>query len=158
MKKIILTESQAKNLVGKVINEQSSNIGNYFMPVICDFEYYHVTYKQQEILSISKTSFNLSFDIDIESRKYGIKGIYVGGFRGPSQLELELEYLPDNDPDKDPMETTITVPIDWQSQVSSIPDDTLDYFGIDEDVEIYLGNDQDGNIIVKNIELRVQSF
>lgn len=158
MKKIVLTEQQTKKLMDHIINEQSRNDERNSIFATCDFGYHGVTYKGGEIADISKVNFTLSYIVDIEWREYGIKGIYVGGFNGPSHIELEISYYPANDPDGDFIDETITIPIDWQSQVVTNNDNELGYFGIDQDIEIILTNDQEGNVIVKSIEINVQNF
>lgn len=158
MKKIILTEQQTKKLMGHIINEQSVNDHKNSIFATCDFGYHGVTYKGGEIADISKVNFELSYIVDIEWRKYGIKGIYVGGFNGPSHIELEISYYPTNDPNADFIEDTVIIPIDWQSQVVTNNNDNIGYFGIDQDIDIILDNDQEGNIIVKTIEINVQNF
>ncbi|OQC44327.1 MAG: hypothetical protein BWX59_01986 [Bacteroidetes bacterium ADurb.Bin028] len=158
MKKVILTESQTKTLMDNIIKEQTINDRTNLVYATGDFGYIGTTFKGGEIADISKINFELSYIVDIEWRKYGIKGIYVTNIKGPSHIELEISYYPANDPDGDFIEENITIPIDWNSQVITNETDDLGYFGVDSDIEINLTNDNNGNIIVKNIEINVQNF
>lgn len=159
MKKIILTESQTKKLMKKVINERYLDDERNHMTVNCDFGYHGVTYKGGEIDDIGKIAFDVSYEIDMEWRSYGIKGISVGQFQGPKYVELEITYFPaGTNPNDDSIEEIITLPLDWTNLVNTNNNEELGYFGMDDDLDIILANDQQGNIIVKSIEVNMRGF
>lgn len=160
MKKIVLTTEQmdkineyvsAEETTQKEINE-GINDDRYEMKCKIDFNYPStLTYKGQEIEDIGYgLEYTLSFRIDQEHRTSGIKSISVYDVQGPEELDVEVVFYPEGS--EDPTEEYIQIMVDW---------DSTDYdhrspqgwIGIDEDVEMELANDSDGNIIAESINV-----
>jgi hypothetical protein len=98
----------------------------------------------------------LSFRIDQEHRSWGIKNISVYDVQGPEELEVEVVYYPQgSDQDSDSVTEYAMVKVDWDS-INYDSEEPRGMVGIDEDVEIELGNDSEGNFIVN--EIRVVTY
>jgi hypothetical protein len=169
MKKVIITEEQASKLVKQVTNEQTRSIHDLIHsdPDIhtveirkCNFYYHNLKYKGQEIDDVNLGwKFDLKYRVDVEWRSYGIKGISVYDFRGPDKMDLTISYYSPEDPENmgDTIDETIELPVNWDAVVVTEEDDELGYYGVDNnDVEVHLINDQQGNIIIKSIRLLIK--
>jgi hypothetical protein len=154
MKKLILTETQANKLIKKVIGEKYPDSDRFHIMVNCDFLYHGVTYKGGEIASIGQIQFPVTYNVDVEFRSYGIKGISVYNIQGPKTIDLEIDYYPPDRLDNhiDDMDL-FKLQLDWDKLLTSTQNDTLGYFGVDEDLGIILSNDDQGNVIAKSIEV-----
>lgn len=167
MKKIVLTQEQTDKLINKIINEQTQFDPNIHSVEIkkCEFNYNNVIYKGKEINDIALSyRFNIQYRVEPEYRKYGIKTISVYAINGPSEIDVDIDYYgrtpdPENLSDDGEVQETIKFPIDWDKMVIIKEDESLPYFGVnDQDVEIELNNDQEGNLVIKNIILYVKNF
>ena len=158
MKKIVITEEQmgmVNNYVSKeeskstIINETIMN-KRYEQKCNIDFNYgSDVKYKGREIEDIGyKLEYTLSFIIDQEHRSWGIKNISVYDVQGPEELETEVEFY--NEGSDDLVDEYITIKVDWD-QVKYESQGAAGMVGIDQDVQISLGNDSEGNIIANEI-------
>lgn len=149
MKKIILTESQIKTLTDKLINESSYLSTNDEFNIECEvnLNYYNATYKQGEINDIITSNIQLTHNIDMDVRSYGITDIFVTNLKGPSEIELEIYYYGENDED---LEDVITVPLNWEN-VEMQKDEDLGYIGISNNIQIDIENDENGDLFVANI-------
>ena len=154
MKKIILREDQAEILMDKIINEQEDG-GRYRQDVICNFDYHGVTYNGKDIDDVSPIKLTLSFDLDIESRRYGITGIQVHNIKGPSEIDTEIIYY-ESGYDNDSVDGQLKFNIDWNSAVTEKLED-LGWLGIDGEITIELINDHEGNIIINKITIPIRS-
>lgn len=145
MKKVVLTEEQAKKLMGKVVSEQFRDDGRYHERVKCNIlANPKMTFKGHEIDWIDDVEFDLSFLIDIEARSFGIKSISVYGFTGPESIEIDVSYFPNES--HDTVTETVEIKLDWDNVV--VDDDAnLGYIGVSPDVELELKNDENGNLI-----------
>lgn len=153
MKKIVLKESQVDKLVGKMVSEQITANGRYRQEVKIDFYYHDVTYQGHKIDWIPDTQEILTFEIDMEARSYGIKGVSVYAIRGPEEIALSMSYYPsDNDNEQ---EVELILRPDWEiAEVST--DENLGWIGVSQDVEMELKNDEQGNIVIDTIS--IESF
>ena len=150
MKKIIITESQSKKVMSKILAEQLSPQERYSQEVNCSFGYHKLTYQGNEIDWISDRTFTVSFIIYLDAREYGIKDISVFDFKGPEAIEVEITYYPGDD--EDPAEEYITLPLNWDD-VNAEQDADIGWIGIDRDVEIELTQTPDGGLAVGSITL-----
>lgn len=168
MKKLVLTEKQSEKLA-KMVSEQSRSLYDLMNrdPNIhsiqvrdCYFHHRNLTYKGQNVEDITLGwKFNIQYRIDVEWREYGIKGISVYGFQGPKEMDITLSYYPNtNNPDNiDPVEQTLQLPVNWDA-VETHQDENLGFFGVDDEIQIDLVNDQQGNIVIDTIHLNTYSF
>jgi hypothetical protein len=146
MTQIIVTETQLKNLTRR-LNEDSMD-SKYRMECKADVDYYKVTYNGMDIEYVTPLNINVNFDIDFEGRSYGIKSVSVYNVVGPSEVEMEIEYYPENSDDS--VYETVTVPLNWEDVVLE-KDDDLGYIGIGDIIQISLKNDESGNIVCDTI-------
>ena len=162
MKKIKLTEKQL-SMVSEFVegdsNEivepitESSNDDRYRRTDINVILYYNdVKYKGFEINHIECADMTLLFSIDQDHRSWGIKDIYIYGIQGEENLELEIDYFPNDDDDLEQSVETIMVDLNWDNlEVNKREGEGVVTVG--DDIEITLGNDSEGNIIVKSMEI-----
>lgn len=151
MVKIILTEEQF-NMVRNHINEQvDSRFRDTLTPVL---NYHNVTYKGFEIENITTPNIVVGFDIDLDIRSWGIQRSNINNIKGPKEIEAEISYYPNED---DTSEEIITIPIDW-SKITYNKLEEYGSVGIDNNLEINLMNDNEGNILIKSIIISVNTF
>jgi inner membrane protein involved in colicin E2 resistance len=151
MTQIIVTETQLKNLTRR-LNEDSMD-SKYRMECKADVDYYKVMYNGMEIEYVYPLNINVNFDIDLEGRSYGIKSVSVYNIVGPSEVEMEIEYYPENSDDS--VDETVVVPLNWDNVVID-KDENLGYIGIGDIIQISLKNDESGKIVCDTIT--VSSF
>jgi hypothetical protein len=116
------------------------------------YGYDKVKYNGQSINDVQAEDIRVTYDIDIETRSYGIKTAGVYNVSGPSEIELEV-YTEDSDDTSE----TVVVPLDW-SKVDMEKVDYLGYIGIDNKIELHLMNTTDGNLAVKRIRIEYNSI
>lgn len=153
MTKIILTESQLKALA-KNLNEDSMN-SKYRMECEVDLNYFGAKYKGLEIDDITTSNITLTFDIDMEGRSWGIKDISVYNVQGPSEIEVEVVYYPEEG--EDSVDETITIPINWEN-VDMQKDDELSYIGIGRNIQIDLINNENGELVFDGVIVNYNSI
>jgi hypothetical protein len=171
MKKLILTERQTKGLVNNIIKEQvpamrateySLNDGRYRKRLRCKFyDIQELTYNGYEvtgfadgIYKVDYTYVDVSYLIDIIHETYGIKDIIVNDIKGPTAIEIDIEYLKDNE---DTIREKITLPINWK-KVKVIEEFDMEYFGLADDLEITIVNDDRGSITIKSMEVGIRKM
>ena len=155
MKKIVVTESQVEKLMDKMISEQVMANGKYRQEVTCSFEYHNLTYKGGDIDWIPDRIINVSFDIDMEARSFGIKDISVYNVKGPEAVEAEIIYYPEGT--EESIEEEVALNIDWSTAVVD-RDADISWIGLDGNAEIQLTNNEEGGLIIENIVLHSSSF
>ena len=161
MGKIILTEKQIKEITKAIaqeeiqmIEENESN-SRYAMRCNVQAEYYGgKTYKGGEINDITTSDIELTYDIDIEARSWGIKSISLYDIQGPSEIELEVNYMTSDDNDES---ETITIPLNWDN-VEIEEEDGQGVITIGKDVTLTLDNDENGNLICNQITVSVYTL
>lgn len=163
MKKIKLSEKQMSMISEFVQNEssetpetitESPNDDRYRRDDIEVSLYYSgVKYKGFEVNYINCANMSLVFSIEQEHRSWGIKDIYIYGIEGNNELELEIDFFPNNDDDDlDQSTDTITINLNWDDlKVNKREGEGVVTVG--DDIEITLENDSEGNIIVKSMEI-----
>jgi len=154
MKKIVLHETQADNLMNKLVSEQFADSDRYSQKVSCSFSYHKKTFKGHEIEWIPNTKFNVSFRIDMEVRSFGIKGISVYGFQGPEDIDIDVTYYPEGS--EDPIEEEITIHLDWSKVITD--EAYIGWIGIDQEIEMDLANDEEGNLISTGILIHTKGM
>jgi hypothetical protein len=84
----------------------------------------------------------------MDIRSYGIRGISVYNPSGPSEIELEISYFVNGD-DED--EDIVTIPLDWENVNED--NGSIGWIGYDNEIDINLKNDENGNIVVDSMTL-----
>jgi hypothetical protein len=167
MKKIVLSEHQIEKLMSEIISEQvpATRItehplddGRFHITVNCDFNEYHAKYKGGEISDIADVKFDISYLIDIDHNSKGINNIGVYDIRGPKQVKTVIEYYPWDDNPEDEIETeTIIIPLDWK-RLDIDKDYEMEYFGVDQNVTVYVIDDGQGGLRTKQISITTKEF
>ena len=139
----------------KELNESLNN-ERYEMKCEIDFNYRSdLMYKGQEIEDIENLEYNVNYLIESEHRSWGIKSISVYDVQGPEELELYIQYYPEGSDDI--TEVTVPLKIDWDA-ADYDQQDPRGIIGIDENIEIELVNDSDGNIVAQSINIITYSL
>jgi hypothetical protein len=148
MRKIVLTENQIE-MVKKHMNESAVGNERYERQVSVDVNTYGVTINGEEIDWVTCSNMRLTYLIEMEHRSWGIKGISLYSIQGPSEIELTITPQVE-----DAEDIYITVPLSWEN----IEQETQEGEGvitIGNEIDINLGNDESGGIIVKSIHVPV---
>jgi hypothetical protein len=147
--KIRITESQLERLRTNLNEEPLDD--KYVREV--EAKFYQGTYKGYEINDISPIKVRVSFSIDIEMKSWGIRDINLGGITGPSEVEVEVNYYIDNDNTED---AYLTIPLDWSKLITE-KDSNSGIITVSDEVEIYLMENEEGNLVVERMEMVVYS-
>ena len=133
MAKFIFTESQVEK-IKKSLDEDYPGTDNNYKVGDCNINLYYgkVTYKGQEINDITAPQIGFTFDIDMDIKSYGIRGISLYNPKGPSEIELEIYSYPNED--------VITIPLDWEN-VNEEKSDDISWIGYENRIEITLKNE-----------------
>ena len=146
--KLIITESQLKRLKSR-LTEQVDN--KYSTEVELSFSTYLATYKGNEINYIQPMKATVYYDIEIEARSWGIKDISLYGITGPTEVDIDVYYYV-NDNDED----VITLPISLDWDMITVEEKTgTGQVSIEKVIDIEMTNDANGNLIVKEIIVKV---
>jgi len=148
--KIRITESQLDRLRANLNEEPLDD--KYVREVIAKF--YNNTYKGYEVNDIAPVKIRISFDIDIEMKSWGIRDINLGGIVGPSDVEIEINYYVDNDNTDD---AYVTIPLDWSKLITE-KESGNGMITVGDEVEIYLTQNEEGNLVVERMEMVVYSI
>ena len=148
--KIRLTESQLERLRTN-LNEGPLD-EKYVREVKASFNY--KTYMGYEINDIAPIKIRVSFSIDVEMKSWGIRDINLGGITGPSEIEVEVNYYIDNDNTAD---AYVTIPLDW-SKLTTEKDSGNGIITVGDEVEIYLIQNEEGNLVFDKMEMAVYSI
>ena len=167
MKKIILTEQQTGKLLNKILDEQVPSVrateyslddGRYHITVDCEFDNYRSTYKSGEIYDIPNIKFDVSYLIDISHESYGINDISIYDIKGPKEIKTIIEYYPwDNKPEDKSITEPLTLFLDWR-KLDIDKDYEMEYFGVDKKIMVYVVNDGEGGLKVKQISVTLKEF
>jgi hypothetical protein len=145
MSKFIFTESQLK-LIKRNLNEGHLDTNDDYEVGDCEITLYgNVRYNGREIDDISTPQINFKFNIDMEVKGYGVTEIFPYNPSGPSEIELEVSYDGEN-------EDIITIPLDWEN-VNEEKSSDIGWIGYENQIEIYLKNDENGDIVVDTMTL-----
>ena len=146
MSKFIFTESQLK-LIKRNLNEGHLDTNDNYEVGDCEISLYYsnVRYNGREIDDISTPQINFTFKIDMDVKSYGIKDISPYNPNGPSEIELEVSYDGES-------EDIITIPLDWEN-VNEEKSSDIGWIGYDNQIDITLKNDENGDIVVDSMTL-----
>ena len=148
MAKFILTESQLES-IKRSLNE---DIDDNYRVGKCkvNVEYYGTKFKGNDIDEITSPEIDFTFNIDMNIKSYGIRDISPYNPKGPSEIELEVLYFPNEN--EDSVDETITIPLDWENAEEE-QSDSISYIGYDNEITLSLKNDENGNIVVGSMTL-----
>ena len=148
MKKLIITESQAKRL--GLIKENLVKEGvsdTYSRQVKMTYYYHGVTLKGHEIDDIMNSTITVRFNIEIDAREWGIKDISLYGITGPEAVELEVTYWANPEEQK---EAVVPIRLNWE-MARKEGNGNSGVVTVNDEIEVTLANDAEGNLIVKDI-------
>jgi hypothetical protein len=151
MKKIVLTENQLK-MVKKQVTEGAIGNERYGRDVSVSVGTYGAKINGNDIDWAVCSDMKVTYLIEMEHRSWGVKGISLYSIQGPSEIELTITPQVE---DADDIE--ITVPLNWEN----IEEETQEGEGvitIGNEIELSLGNDESGNVIVTSIHVPVYTL
>ena len=151
MKKIILTENQL-DMLKKHINEGAIGGDRYERRVKVDVETYGTKINGEDIDWAVCGDMTLSYIIDMEHRSWGIKDISLYDIKGPSEIEIEITPQVE-----DAEDVYVTVPLDWEN-IEIETQESEGVVTVGDEIEIQLGNNENGDIIVKSITVPVYTL
>jgi hypothetical protein len=152
--KILVTENQIRDLVGKLktnklINEGTISNEEYSDEVKVDVEVYGVKINGDEIDWATCGSMDLSYTIGIERSSWGIKGIDVYDIKGPSEFEIEITPQTEDSQDN----ILLTLPYSWENV--QIEEERGRIIGIDNEIRVILKNTENGEIAIDYVSVTV---
>jgi len=157
-----VSETQFKNVMETLKKEREvtegssfTNDSKYKMECKIDLDHAGLTFHSNEVDDITTSNINVTFDIDMDGREWGIKDISVYNVKGPEQLTLNVTYYPQGSDDN--VDEEITIPLNWDD-VEYDENDDLSYIGIGRDIIISLKNDQNGSFMVDKITVERTSI
>jgi hypothetical protein len=157
-----VSETQFKNVMETLKKERevtegstSGNDSKYRMPCKIDLDHAGLTFHGNEVDDITANNIDVTFDIDMEGREWGIKNISVYNVKGPEQLGLNVIYYPQGSDDN--VDEDITIALNWDD-VEYEESDDLGYIGIGRDIIISLKNDENGGFMVDKITVERTSI
>jgi hypothetical protein len=151
MKKIVLTENQVQ-MVKKHVTESAVGNERYGREVSVSVGTYGAKINGEDIDWAVCSNMKVTYLIEMEHRSWGIKGISLYSIQGPSEIELTITPQVEDADDID-----ITVPMNWEN----VEEETQEGEGvitIGNEIEVSLGNDESGNIIVTSIHVPVYTL
>ena len=151
MKKIVLTENQVQ-MVKKHVNESAVGNERYGREVSVSVGTYGAKINGEDIDWAVCSDMKVTYLIEMEHRSWGIKGISLYSIQGPSEIELTITPQVEDADDID-----ITVQLNWEN----VEEETQEGEGvitIGNEIELSLGNDENGNIIVNSIHIPVYTL
>lgn len=151
MKKIVLTENQVQ-MVKKHVTESAVGNERYGREVSVSVGTYGAKINGEDIDWAVCSDMKVSYLIEMEHRSWGIKGISLYSIQGPSEIELTITPQVEDADDID-----ITVQLNWEN----VEEETQEGEGvitIGNEIELSLGNDESGNIIVTSIHVPVYTL
>ena len=129
-----------------------SNTSDYFMSITPEIHHHGINIEGFEIDDISCSPIIVKYLIDIETREWGIKGISVYNFNGPTEMELDVTYYPNDTVDN----KNVLVNLDWEKVI--VEKNTGQGVICISNVKIELTNDDSGNLITKSITIEVNEL
>jgi hypothetical protein len=151
MKKIVLTENQVQ-MVKKHVTESAVGNERYGREVSVSVGTYGAKINGEDIDWAVCSDMKVTYLIEMEHRSWGIKGISLYSIQGPSEIELTITPQVEDADDID-----ITVQLNWEN----VEEETQEGEGvitIGNEIEVSLGNDENGNIIVTSIHVPVYTL
>lgn len=151
--KIKLTEGQVQRLkhISEGLDDKYNTQVNVTFNTSKDFNFPY------EINDINSTTTRVSFDIDVEYKSWGIKGIMLYNIQGPETIEAEIEYYGEdygkNDYDDDLRTATIPVKLDWENALRVENESGTGLVTIDNEIEITLAGSSESGFYAREIQI-----
>lgn len=139
-------------MVKKHVNESAVGNERYGREVSVSVGTYGAKINGEDIDWAVCSDMKVSYLIEMEHRSWGIKGISLYSIQGPSEIELTITPQVEDADDID-----ITVQLNWEN----VEEETQEGEGvitIGNEIELSLGNDESGNIIVSSIHVPVYTL
>lgn len=157
MKKLILKESQIERIMDKIISEQIEDDGYKREIKISLSPSYDSRYKGSEINEITPYSdkITVSFIIEMEYKQWGINGVNLSSINGPSEIEAEISFYP-NDSD-DYVTETITIPLDWENSLIINKENNTGIITVGDELVVNVSFNEN-NDITTEMELDIYSL
>lgn len=148
--KLKITESQLKKIKKTIKEGINSDEDKYKKDVKFSFYYdKNLTFKGLPVNDVTNIEGTVYFDIYMEYKSWGVKVDGVYNVKGYDTIEIEIETYDGN------MET-YELNMNWEDKVklnSNELSQNSKLITIDEDVNVYLINDNEGNIVVDYIDV-----
>lgn len=149
--KIKLTEGQVQRLkhISEGLEDKYNTQVNVSFITSKDFNFPY------EINDIISTNTRVSFDIDVEYKSWGIKGISLYNIQGPEAIEAEIEFYGENynENDDDLRTATIPVKLDWENVLKVENESGTGLVTIDNDIEITLAGNSETGFYAREIQV-----
>ena len=151
MKTIILTENQL-DMIKNHINEGAIGGDRYENRVSVNVETYGVTINGNEVDWATCGDMRLTYQIDMEHRSWGIKGISLYDIQGPSEIEIEVTPQVE-----DAEDVYLNLSYDW-SNVEQEEEEGEGVITIGNEITIKLANNENGEIYIESIHVPVYTL
>ena len=151
--KLKITEAQLERLKGRLTEAPKDKSGGntYQREIKVDFTYRNARLKNHDLNDVITNKINVSFEIELDAKQWGIRGISLYNIAGPTDIEIEVDYYVNND---ETDTTTLPLNLDWDGlKVETRTGEGI--ITIDDTLEIQLVNDDHGNLIVDDMMLIV---
>jgi hypothetical protein len=139
MKKIVLTENQLDMVKKHIAEQESSDDSRYRREVKVSVGVNgEQRYKGMEINDITPYSskMEVSFYIEQEHKSWGIRDISLNSIKGPSSIEVEVEYFTNDSDDYTTEE--IEIPLNWDNISIDKVSNGLITVGDEVDITLYI--------------------
>lgn len=151
--KLKITEAQLERLKGR-LNESSkdkSGSNSYQREIGVAFTYRNAKLKGHDLNDVITNKIPVSFEIELDAKQWGVRGISLYNIAGPTDIEIEVDYFVNND------ETdTTTLPLNLNWDILKVETRTGEgIITIDDTLEVQLVSDDQGNLIVDDMMLIV---
>ena len=121
-----------------------------------DFNYYssNATFRGKDIDDIhTSTKMKLTFDIDFETRHWGLKDVSLYNIKGPEYVQCEVIYYLDAEHD-DQQSETVNIKLDWEKL------ETEERTGegvvtIGDSIEIDIVNGENGELVAGEMLIEI---
>lgn len=149
--KIKITESQFERLKPRLTEVGNDNA--YRMTAKVSFVKNGEILPGKEISNIVSEPITISYFIDLDYKSWGIRGANIYGFKGPSQINVNVEYF---DGDND---SSIELPLvlNWDNVKENI-EKGAGVIGLGQEIEIYIFMDPSGKLQSRAIKIDVNTI
>lgn len=147
--KVRLTEGQYERLKS-LVKENEDN--KYNREVTVNFNYTGLPYKGGEVDDILSVKTRVSFNIDIETKSWGISSLYIYNITGSPEIETEIYYYPEGQDDN--TNEPITLALDW-SKLEKEETKGGGFVSVGDYLDVDLVNNENGGFSVSKMTIEV---
>jgi hypothetical protein len=151
--KLKITEAQLERLKGKLTegSKDKSGSNSYQREIGVDFTYRNAKLKGHEINDVITHKITVAFEIELDAKQWGVRGISLYNIAGPTDIEIEVDYFVNED---NTDTATLDLKLDWDRlKVETRTGEGI--ITIDDTLEVQLLSDDQGNLIVDDMMLIV---